>query len=315
MEHLALHIEYLLLRHDCVILPGFGAFINVRIPARFDAASGKWYPMAREVRFNSVIIQDDGLLTNSYARKYSLPFNEARILLDSDLKEFAGMLDEDGEVTIGKLGTIAKGDDNTIRFTPFASVSRIASDMGYIPVSANKDNEENNSSVKNISDLRDSNGRFNTRKNYYIPINKTATKIAASFMVILLMALSVVIPASDRNVEDKASVLPVRDFQPILTLPTLPTGDSDTIENEKNPVAAEKKFSLIVGTFKSEAEALKFISSFENNDSYELICIPSKTLFRVAAMTSDDKSELITELNSGSFKSAYKEGWIWENKR
>ena len=45
MERLSIHIEYLLLRHDCVVVPGFGAFINARSEARVDSESGQVYPM------------------------------------------------------------------------------------------------------------------------------------------------------------------------------------------------------------------------------------------------------------------------------
>ena len=39
MERLSIHIEYLLLRHDCVVVPGFGAFINARSEARVSTRS------------------------------------------------------------------------------------------------------------------------------------------------------------------------------------------------------------------------------------------------------------------------------------
>lgn len=78
MERLSIHIEYLLLRHDCVVVPGFGAFINARSEARVDSESGQVYPMMREVRFNSALVHDDGLLAGSFARKYRVPFAEGR---------------------------------------------------------------------------------------------------------------------------------------------------------------------------------------------------------------------------------------------
>ena len=69
MYNLSLHIEYLLLHHDCVVVPGLGAFINVRHAAYFDAVTRVWHPMTREVRFNGALTHDDGLLSSSYARK------------------------------------------------------------------------------------------------------------------------------------------------------------------------------------------------------------------------------------------------------
>ena len=88
--------------------------------------------------------------------------------------------------------------------------------------------------------------------------------------------------------------------------------ESDIIGDSVSRVR-EKEFFLIVGTFRSESEADNFIRS-RKHDSCNLISVPSKTLFRVAAMASDDKSELVKELNSEKFRSSYPEGWIWENK-
>lgn len=41
METLGIHIEYLLQRHECVILPGIGAFIVSNDAARIDMATGE----------------------------------------------------------------------------------------------------------------------------------------------------------------------------------------------------------------------------------------------------------------------------------
>ena len=104
MERLSIHIEYLLLRHDCVVVPGFGAFINARSEARVDSESGQVYPMMREVRFNSALVHDDGLLAGSFARKYRVPFAEGREMLRKSIESLRRTMASDGEVTIGRLG-------------------------------------------------------------------------------------------------------------------------------------------------------------------------------------------------------------------
>lgn len=325
MEHLSLHIKYLLLRHDCVILPGFGAFINARKPARYDASEGKWYPMTREVRFNQAVNQDDGLLANSYSRKYSLPFNEARTILTSDIKELRSVLEEEGEVTIGALGSILLGEENTLHFSPANSAEQVSAKLGFIPVT---DKIVNIS--KNDSEITsESNKNLDFNKNYYIPINKFAAKFAASFILVLIAAVSMILPTSERKGEDKASVIPIetimesashknedqkpdQDIQEV-SLATANVADTNENPNDENIIESKSRFYLIVGTFKTEKEADMYISHNDDCD-YELISVPSSTLCRVAAKTSNDKSELIKELNSSKFKSRYNGGWIWENK-
>lgn len=330
---MALHIEYLLLRHDCVILPGFGAFINARTPARLDNAAGMWHPMTCEVRFNSAVTHDDGLLANSYSRKYSLAFAEARTLLDSDIRNLKRLLDEDGEVTIGRLGSIMAGDENTTRFLPSSSVSRQSMELGMVPVAIRKEPEATGVPTLDI-DTPLFATELDYNKNYYIRINKGAVRVAATLLVIIITAfISFTIPSARRIGEDRASVIPVKEIidsgitglrkctperMDTLNEPDVNCSDSPAPECGGNGMQSgsrmEGKYHLIVGTFGSEKEALKYISQ-NSGSPYQLTCVPSKTLCRVSAMSSDDNSELLRELNSAEFKTHYREGWIWESRR
>ncbi len=130
MYNLSLHIEYLLLHHDCVVVPGLGAFINVRHAARFDSVRRVWLPMTREVRFNGALSHDDGLLANSYARKNSVSFAEGRELLRRDTMQLREALESDGEITLGHLG-ILRLEEETVSFQPQQSAAQTARFMGY----------------------------------------------------------------------------------------------------------------------------------------------------------------------------------------
>lgn len=316
MEQLALHIEYLLLRHDCVILPGFGAFINARCAAHYDPFTDRWIPMTKEVRFNQAVNHDDGLVANSYARKYSLTFHEARTLLNSDIKELRYLIENDGEVSLGRLGYISAGDENTIRFSPFQTAEQTNRELGFVSVGTQLNSQEfsDNANEKRAERSLD----FD--RNYYIPVNKTAAKVAASLLLVFIVAISALMPSSGRMEEDQASVVPVNALidsaaMPMVQEPKEVYESQDSVPGNDNliPENSIKKYYLIVGTFRSEREAQKYINLNHGEES-DLILVPSKTLFRVASASSNDKSELITELNSDSFKSRYSEGWIWENK-
>lgn len=282
--------------------------------------------MTREVRFNQAVNHDDGLLTNSYARKYSLPFHEARILLNSDIKELKYLLENDGEVSFGRLGYVSIGDENTIRFSPLQSAEQSSRELGFVSVGTRSKEKESSDKANYVY----SDHSLDFDRNYYIPVNKTAAKIAASLVVVLMVTLSALLPSSGRMDEDQASVVPVEalidsasgkkdkrnSFESISKEATSPALESELSFKDNEDLISEasiKKFYLIVGTFRSESEAQNFIRMNQGEES-NLILVPSKTLFRVASAASDDKSELITELNSESFKSRYSEGWIWENK-
>lgn len=297
-------------------MPGFGAFINARCAAHYDPFTDRWIPMTKEVRFNQAVNHDDGLVANSYARKYSLTFHEARTLLNSDIKELRYLIENDGEVSLGRLGYISAGDENTIRFSPFQTAEQTNRELGFVSVGTQLNSQEfsDNANEKRAERSLD----FD--RNYYIPVNKTAAKVAASLLLVFIVAISALMPSSGRMEEDQASVVPVNALidsaaMPMVQEPKEVYESQDSVPGNDNliPENSIKKYYLIVGTFRSEREAQKYIN-LNNGEESDLILVPSKTLFRVASASSNDKSELITELNSDSFKSRYSEGWIWENK-
>lgn len=341
MDQLALHIEYLLRRNDCVILPGVGAFISVHIPARYDEVTAMWHPMSQEIRFNQAVNQDDGLLANSYARKYSLPFHEARTLLDSDIRAMLSLIEHDGEVSLGRLGTLSAGEGSSLVFAPIYSQNYFGKEIGLIPVSILQNQTpgaketpilEEDKNIEEESDFTPAGRIFDTTKNYYIAINKVFAKVACSLVAICVVALFVILNTDNRIGEDKASVIPVKeivDTTASLTKGKAQEASSDMIiekgeegkleansGNDKgsSPSISEKnRFHLIVGTFKSEDEAKKYLDKSAALGA-ELQIIPSKTLWRVSLASSDDKSELITRLNSRDVSEKYDGAWIFEDK-
>ena len=66
MIALARHIESLLLKHDCVIVPDFGGFVTQQVSARYVEDEGLFLPPYRSVGFNGCLKLNDGLLAQSY---------------------------------------------------------------------------------------------------------------------------------------------------------------------------------------------------------------------------------------------------------
>lgn len=107
MNTLALHIEYLLLRHDCVIVPGLGAFLAHREEARMDGGSELLLPPVRSLGFNGELSLNDGLLVGSVARRDAVSYEAARLRVDRCVESFIHQLHESGTVPVGRLGTLS----------------------------------------------------------------------------------------------------------------------------------------------------------------------------------------------------------------
>lgn len=326
MERLALHIEYLLLRHDCVVVPGFGAFINVYHSALEDSKTHSFQPMTTEIRFNSALKHNDGMLATSYARRERVSYAEGREMVRVAVSDLLDTLALEGEVSIGRIGRIRTDNSGNLSFHPLLTTNRLAAALGYLPVKRNApvieaapaaatavtETETAEPAVENPVK------KFDTDRNYYIPINKMFARMAASFAVVAVLCLSLILPFTRDYHEDQASVVPVK------AITTAVTKASQQIQAVEQPVpAAEpevqeaaplpKTWHLVVGTFRSQNEADNFISS-KNDSPYELHTVASKRMVRVVAISATDKETLLPELNSPEFQSAFPQAWIFHQQ-
>ncbi|MDE6049687.1 MAG: hypothetical protein K2G09_08370, partial [Paramuribaculum sp.] len=91
------HIQYLLLRKDCVVLPGWGAFITNRVNAY--VADGVMYPPSRTIAFNPSLNHDDGDLTASVARQCGIRFEAAKASVTAAIEQLRRLYNIVGYVT------------------------------------------------------------------------------------------------------------------------------------------------------------------------------------------------------------------------
>lgn len=119
MDTVILHIEYLLRHHDCVVLPGWGAFIARREPASFrDEDGAAVVPPSRRLAFNAELREDDGLLLSSVSRREKMTYTEAAELVRRQVEYLSELLNADGEVSFGNLGVFIKHVGAPLRFYP-----------------------------------------------------------------------------------------------------------------------------------------------------------------------------------------------------
>ena len=325
MERLALHIEYLLLRHDCVVVPGFGAFINVYHSALEDSQTHTFQPMTTEVRFNSALKHNDGMLATSSARRERVSYAEGREMVRVAVSDLQDTLALEGEVSIGRIGRIRTDKSGNLTFHPLLTPRRLSAALGYLPVKRHAPAVEvAPAAATAVTETETAEPvveypirKFDTDRNYYIPINKMFARMAASFAVVAVLCLSLILPFTRDYHEDQASVVPVK------ALTTAVTKASQQIQAEQQPAPATepetepaplpKTWHLVVGTFRSQDEADNFISS-KNDSPYELHTVASKRMVRVVAISATDKETLLPELNSPEFQSSFPQAWIFHQQ-
>ena len=105
MEKLVKNISRLVAYHNCVILPGVGAFLAHRVPACYNAAEKIFMPPHRTLGFNPQVVVDDALLQSEYMSNGKLSYEEAAVALSRDIETLRSELSAKGVVCFGELGT------------------------------------------------------------------------------------------------------------------------------------------------------------------------------------------------------------------
>lgn len=105
-------IEYLLLNHDYVVIPGIGTFIVQQVNSQRNELEEAFLPPYRSVRFNTELKQDDALLLNSIQSIFSTSPQQAEQMLATWVNDFRMELEDNGCMEFGSLGvfTVETGD-------------------------------------------------------------------------------------------------------------------------------------------------------------------------------------------------------------
>lgn len=310
MNTIIRHIEYLTLRHDCVIVAGLGAFIATQRGAQIDMQRGLIVPPCRSLMFNQAVTLDDGLLANSIARKEGISFDEARQVIFREVSILKATILADGNVSIGNVGSMFLGEENKILFTPADKEGASNLKLGFHSISIAKTGNET-APLNNPIKEENYDGEVHTNK---FRLGKTFMKIAAAAAVVVAVAITILLnPLPNDEREQRASVVPVDALisKPEST-PKEEISEPEIILPEAISTEIDDKPAhyLIVATFSNKEEAESYASRY-SSEEYPLTTVSSRKMTRVAVASSDNKEELRQRLNSPDIISRYPNAWIW----
>ncbi len=109
-------IIQLLLRHNCVVVPGFGGFVAKQVAAELDFSKGLISPPKKALLFNRFLLADDGLFLAEYARQYGLYYDDAKTQLTLHTDALQRQLLSGATIKLAKLGTFSRQIDGQISF-------------------------------------------------------------------------------------------------------------------------------------------------------------------------------------------------------
>ena len=121
-------IVELLHNNDCVILPGFGAFVLKKKSASI--IQNKFIPPSKNVSFNSMLKENDGLLVKYISGTRKTSYKKALNLVEKEVEAFNKKLTRDLLVEIESIGIFELKDENSLNFNPNLSINFDSSSFG-----------------------------------------------------------------------------------------------------------------------------------------------------------------------------------------
>ena len=303
------HIEYLMLSNDCVVVPGFGAFIAQYTSSNNCAQNSTFTSPKRSISFNASINHNDGLLANSIAKKASIPYAEALKQIEKSTTICRQALSDGSEVPFGRLGFFISNAEGHIEFIPFhheyANDEFFGLQSFSFPTLA-----ERNAQVATEETVSEtySEPEINIgRRNWF---SHKAVQIAASIVMLVCLTFALSTPIIVDKPTHQLATLNV----PTPTMPKHKVVKTEEISLQKQVEAASEKkeansngrYAIIICSLKKQSQVAQYFQ--ENKDINPANVIKKNGYYMIYFNRGDNYQELVKEAKQ--MPKPYTEFWI-----
>ena len=303
------HIEYLMLSNDCVVVPGFGAFIAQYTSSNNCAQNSTFTSPKRSISFNASINHNDGLLANSIAKKALIPYAEALKQIEKSTTICRQALSGGSEVPFGRLGFFISNAEGHIEFIPFHH--ELANDDFFglqsfsFPTLA-----ERNAQVATEETVSEtySEPEINIgRRNWF---SHKAVQIAASIVMLVCLTFALSTPIIVDKPTHQLATLNV----PTPTMPKHKVVKAEEISQQKQVKAVSEKketnsngrYAIIICSLKKQSQVAQYFQ--ENKDINPANVIKKNGYYMIYFNRGDNYQELVKEAKQ--MPKPYTEFWI-----
>ena len=301
MNSVAAHMEYLLREHNCVVLPGLGAFICNYEPAHFDADNGnRLCPPGRRLAFNELIDNNDGLVASSISRRHGISFDAACRVISDEVTRIRRALSDAGSLRFGRLGTLTVTGSGHIAFEP----AQYAGINGYLfglqPIQLHPVAHETPTALLSVPSIPTPAPRAKEHHRRRISVRTVAMSVAASLAVLLTVGMLLVPPIRTSQTTQTASIAPVPTEMPaieptVVSIPmpkempatvapvvvAVPASDKPAAQPQPR-FNADDAFCVIVASFPTRSQAESFVAAHSGK---QLGILEKDAKFRVYGAT------------------------------
>lgn len=297
------YISALLYRYQCVIVPGFGAFLTETSSARFNELTGTFSPPKKMISFNSQLKNNDGLLTNHIALEESVPYESVLSSIKECVQNWNAILDKKEALYLKNIGELQLNHEGKIIFEPIGSTNYLTSSFGLSSILVSNIEREKPQPEPNIIPIQ------RARKgNSYL-------KYAAVLVVGLSLWGSVSAYQHNQFIVSQKSAVEKEVQQQVQNKIQQATFFIETpkIKNE-TPAEAKilKPYHIVAGSFRTEAKAQILVDQLKEK-GYENAMYLSKSkhgMRSVVYNSYETKEQAQAELNLIHDK-VNKDAWVY----
>ena len=124
------YIHDLLYRYECVILPGFGAFITQQHSAGIHPTTGEFFPPKKTVSFNRQLVKNDGLLANYIMEAEKTSYDAAIDQINQFVHDLELVLEKSKSVNFENIGSFTLTEGEKLQFEPAAQTNFLKEAFG-----------------------------------------------------------------------------------------------------------------------------------------------------------------------------------------
>lgn len=303
------HIEYLMLSNDCVVVPGFGAFIAQYTSSNNCAQNSTFTSPKRSISFNASINHNDGLLANSIAKKALIPYAEALKQIEKSTTICRQALSDGSEVPFGRLGFFISNAEGHIEFIPFHH--ELANDDFFglqsfsFPTLAERNAQV--ATEETVSETYSEPEINICRRNWF---SHKAVQIAASIVMLVCLTFALSTPIIVDKPTHQLATLNV----PTPTMPKHKVVKTEEISLQKQVEAASEKkeansngrYAIIICSLKKQSQVAQYFQ--ENKDINPANVIKKNGYYMIYFNRGDNYQELVKEAKQ--MPKPYTEFWI-----
>jgi len=124
------YISDLLYRYNCVVVPGFGAFLTQKNSARINHITNTFSAPNKSIVFNRQLTTNDGLLVSYVSDSEKISFESALIEIEQQVKSWQQILVQETSLNLKNIGSLSKNAEDKILFQPASEPNYLTSSFG-----------------------------------------------------------------------------------------------------------------------------------------------------------------------------------------